>query len=138
MDGRYSEKHSARFHPLLGFLARIPAVKTNGSPWGGFGTGEDENGLWWVKLTIDIRHPFAWHAVQEMAYVLNLLSIDDRLPTVFKPVSPPPYMNGGPEDFLSWVIEATDSHATPEQIAKWLESRLPSPVDDMSQWGKDS
>jgi hypothetical protein len=138
MDSRYSEKHLASFHPLLGFLARIPAVKTNKTPWGGFGTGEDANGLWWVKFTIDISHPRAWHAVQEMAYVLNLLSIDDRLPTVFKPVSPPPYMNGGPEDFLSWVIEATDRHATPEQIAKWLEGRLPNPVDDISQWGHDS
>jgi hypothetical protein len=138
MEGLYSEKHSVRFHSLLSFLARIPAIQTNDSPWRGFGTGEDEDGLWWVKLTIDIRHPLAWHTVQEMAHVLNLLSINDRLPTVFKPVSPPPYMNGGPEDFLSWVIEATDPHAMPEQIAKWLEDRLPNPADDTSQWGHGS
>jgi len=134
MSGRYSEKHSVQFHALLGFLARIPAVQTNDSPWGGFGSGESEHGLWWVKLAIDVRHPLAWNAVQELAYVLNLLSIEERLPTVFKPVSPPPYLNGGPEDYLSWVIEATDPQAEPGQIVKWLESRLPNPVDDVSQW----
>jgi hypothetical protein len=137
MSDRYSEKHSAHFHKLLGFLARVPAIRTNETPWGGFGSGESENGLWWVKLSIDVRHPLAWHTVQEMAHVLNLLSIEERLPTVFKPVSPPPYMNGGPEDYLSWVIEATDPHATPVQIAEWLEGRLPKPVDDLAQWAHD-
>jgi len=39
--------------------------------------------------------------------VLNYLSLDERLSTVFMPVSPPPYLNGGVE-FLSWVIECRD------------------------------
>ena len=51
---------------------------------------------WWVKLTIDIADPLAWRVVQELGFVLNDLSLQDKLPTVFKPVSPPPYLNGGP------------------------------------------
>ena len=57
-------------------------------------------------------------------------------PTVFMPVSPPPYMNGGVE-FLSWVIESTKPSFTPDQCADWLEGRLPRPVDDLEKWRID-
>ncbi|MDZ4792308.1 MAG: hypothetical protein SGJ17_14070 [Hyphomicrobiales bacterium] len=103
MDARFEKKHDVRFHDLLAFLARIPALKTDATPWGGFGSGYADNQLWWVKLTIDIRHTLARQTVQEFAFVLNTLSLEQRLPSVFKPVSPPPYLNGGPEDFLSWL-----------------------------------
>jgi hypothetical protein len=43
-------------------------------------------------------------------------------------------MNGGPEDFLSWVIENTHENFTPELAAEWLEARLPDNVDDRNQW----
>jgi hypothetical protein len=66
-----------------------------------------------VKLTIDIGHPLAWHVVQELGHVLNYLSTTERLPTTFKPVSPPPYLNGGPRAFLSWVIECADPGFAP-------------------------
>ena len=59
--------------------------------------------------------------------------MEERLPTVFKPVSPPPSMNGGPDEFLSWVIEAPDDMA-PGTVAEWLEGRLPKPVDDEAAW----
>ena len=72
-----------------------------------------------------------------MAHVLNYLSVDERLPTVFKPVSPPPYLNGGPEDYLSWVIECSDE-MSPDKVAEWLESRLPQPVEDEDAWRKGS
>jgi len=39
-------------------------------------------------------------------------------------------MNGGPREFLSWVIEATDQTFTPAKCAEWLKGRLPQPVDD--------
>ncbi len=39
-------------------------------------------------------------------------------------------MNGGPEDFLSCVIEVYDSVMKPEMIADWLQSRRPNPIDD--------
>lgn len=98
------------------------------------GSGFLEDGCWWLKLIINIDHPFAWNVVQELAHVLNYVSLDERLPTVFKPVSPPPYANGGPRDFLSWVIECKDKNFKPSDCAEWLEGRLPRPVDDLDQW----
>ena len=55
------------------------------------------------------------------------------MPTVFMPVSPPPYLNGG-EEFLSWVIESKEPSFAPEKCCEWLEGRLPRPVDDPEQW----
>ncbi len=129
------EPHHRRFHKLLRFLARIPAVQCNDSPTQGFGTGVEDND-WWVKFDIDIDHALAWHAVQELGFVLNYLSTNERLPTEFKPVSPPPYLNGGPKDYLSWVIECPLS-MPPGTVADWLEGRLPQPVDDLVAWGDD-
>lgn len=119
------------FTKLLTYLERVPAIV------GSIGHGADDAGLWWVKFTIDIRHPLAWHVVQELGHVLNYLSLSERLPTVFKPVSPPPYMNGGPDEFLSWVIECESPDLRPGTCAEWLEGRLPRPVDDLSQWATD-
>lgn len=87
--------------PLVAFLKTVPGVKPS------IGQGVFENGTWWVKRQIDIEHPLAWQVVQELGHILNYMSISEPLPTIFKPVSPPPYMNGGPKDFLSWVIEST-------------------------------
>ena len=66
--------------------------------------------------------------------MLNYLSVEERLPTVFMPVSPAPYLNGGPAEFLSWVIESKDPSFEPGTAAEWLESRMPHPVDDLAQW----
>lgn len=125
-----------RFGRLLDFLARIPALETDDGPGHGIAAGE-EAGAWWVKFSIDIQHHLAWQLVQELAHVLNYLSVDERLPTVFKPVSPPPYLNGGPDEFLGWVIECPDE-MTPNKVAEWLESRLPQPVDDEEAWFDES
>jgi hypothetical protein len=116
------------FRALLDYLTKVPAIV----PPIGSGVGDDA--LWWVKLVIDINHPLAWRVVQEFGHVLNYVSLDERLPTVFMPVSPPPYINGGPRDFLSWVIEARDADFTPADCAEWLEGRLPRPVDDLEKW----
>jgi hypothetical protein len=83
------------FDTLLNFLARVPSIK------GQVGSGFYDSGLWWVKFRIDIHHPLAWRVVQELGHILNLMSIEERLPTVFMPVSPPVYLNGGPDEFLS-------------------------------------
>ena len=115
------------FKSLENYLLKIPAIK---SP---IASGAEDNG-WWIKFTIDIEHELAWHVVQELGHVLNYLSLDERLPTVFKPVSPPPYMNGGPKDFLAWVIECDDVNFKPSTVKKWLEGRLPRPVEDVAQW----
>jgi len=118
------------FKTLEDFLVTVPAIEQP------IGKGR-ENGLWWMKFSIDVTHDLAWNVVQELGHVLNYVSIDERLPTSFKPVSPPPYMNGGPTDYLSWVIECEDEEFKPETCKKWLEERLPKPVDDLDQWSED-
>jgi len=119
------------FAPLTSFLEKVPSIL------GRIGTGAGTDGMaWWVKFTIDVADPLAWRAVQELGYVLNYLSLNERLPTVFMPVSPPPYLNGGVE-FLSWVIECRDPACTPAVVADWLLGRLPRPVDDRENWKLD-
>lgn len=115
------------FSELINYLQEVPAVDV-------FGSGIFENGLWWVKFSIDIQHKYAWQVVQEIGHVVNYVSINERLPTVFYPVSPPPYMNGGPEQFLSWVIETQDVEFTPDDLKEWLSGRLPQPVNDLTAW----
>jgi hypothetical protein len=92
--------------------------------------------MWWCKFALDIKHPLAWRVVQELGHVLNYLSLEERLPTVFMPVSPPPYLSGGPDDYLSWVIETRDPTFSPSDCAEWLEGRLPRPVEDQSVWAE--
>src|SRR5688500_5783493 len=88
-----NQKMDAReFILLTNYLAKIPAINIP------IATGSDEQGLWWVKFQIDIDNDLAWHVVQELGCVVNYLSINERLPTVFYPVSPAPYSNGGPAD----------------------------------------
>src|SRR5262245_46942284 len=113
--------------PLTSFLSKVPAVKVSSSD-------VTPDNYWWVKFTIDIESPLAWNVVQELGFVFNYVSVEERLPTLFKPVSPPPYLNGGPKQFLSWVIESRIADVDPAWIAKTLESRLPNPVDDISHW----
>src|SRR5262245_33046577 len=113
------EKH---FAPLIELLRRIPGVDA------AVGTGRFDTGLWWCKFSIDIENPVAWSVVQELGHILNYVSINEPLPTVFMPVSPPPYLNGGPKEYLSWVIESKAADFSPENCAAWLEGRLPRPV----------
>jgi hypothetical protein len=119
-----------RLEVLKAFLERIPAVSH-------VSISDPSEPYWWAKFTIDIDSPLAWQVVQELGFVLNYIAIDERLPTAFKPVSPPPYLNGGPRDFLSWVIEAEIPFLDAGVIAAYLEERLPNPVDDVSQWKEE-
>ena len=128
-----TSNHHPKFRALIDYLCRVPTVEHNQTPSLGIGAGDDAS-VWWVKFSIDIEHPLAWNVVQEFGHVLNYLSVEERLPTVFKPVSPPPYLNGGPRKYLSWVIECNSADMTPAAIAQWLEGRLPRPVDDVSKW----
>lgn len=115
---------------MIHFLNSIPAVTV-------LAHDGSLNGYWWIKLDIDLSHHLAWHVVQELGFVLNYISLDEPLPTVFKPVSPPPYLNGGPNDFLSWVIESTQENVDPNLIASHLEGRLPRPVHDENEWATE-
>ena len=125
------------FDAILALLERLPAIRL---PAGrrSIGHGISVDGNWWVKFALDLDHPLAWRVVQELGHVLNYLSVEERLPTSFMPVSPPPYLNGGPEDFLSWVIASRDPGFSPAMCVKWLEGRLPRPVDDLAKWDLDS
>ena len=131
-----TEAHHPKFTKLIDFLARIPAIDINDTPSRGFGSGQEDSG-WWVKFSIDIDHDLAWNTVQELGAVLNYLSIEERLASVFKPVSPPPYLNGGPDEYLSWVIEASDQ-LSPGMLADLLEDRLPKPIEDEGAWFGES
>jgi hypothetical protein len=124
------EAITAGLPKLVTFLSRVPGVEVLSSD-------ATPDACWWVKLNIDLDHSLAWQVVQELGFVLNYISLEEPLPTVFKPVSPPPYMNGGPKDFLSWVIEPTCNYIDPAWIAEALEGRMPRPVDDLGQWDSD-
>lgn len=115
---------------LVAFLNQIPGARVISSD-------VTPDAYWWVKLEIDISHKLAWSVVQELGFVLNYISIGEKLPTVFMPVSPPPYLNGGPREFLSWAIESKFNYIDPTWIASELEGRLPNPVSDESQWPQD-
>ncbi len=119
------------FLTLKEYLLEIPGVT------GTIGCGFFESGLWWVKFSIDIDHQLSWRVVQELGHVLNYMSVRNRLPAVFMPVSAPPYMNGGPREFLLWVIESKAKDFTPDKCREWLEGRLPRPVADEKQWEID-
>jgi|SRR5580700_9311832 hypothetical protein len=121
----------AFFRPLKEFLSKVPAIT------GTIGCGSSEDGFWWVKFAIDVEHPLAWRVIQELGHVLNYVSLNERLPTLFIPVSPPPCMNGGPKDFLSWVIECKDADFKPADCKEWLQGRLPRPVYDLEEWEID-
>jgi len=54
--------------------------------------------------------------------------------SIFVPVSPPPYLDGGPEEFFPWAVESTQKDVDPGVIVKWLEGRLPNPVEDLDKW----
>jgi hypothetical protein len=133
LDIRRMNSTTPDFERLFAFIEKLPAIDL---PAGrkSIGHGVFKNGNWWIKFAFDTKHALAWRHVQELGFVLNYVSVEERLPTVFMPVSPPPYMNGG-EEFLSWVIESKEPSFTPDKCAEWLEGRLPRPVDDLKQWG---
>ena len=118
-----------KFSALTTFLKRVPGVKATD-----MGTGKTDNGMWWVKFSIDIHNPLVWSVIQELSFVVNNLSVTEKLPAKFYPVSPPPYLNGGPEQFLGWVIECEHPEFSPKDLCEWLEGRLPNPVDDLTKW----
>jgi len=112
---------------IKGLLTRIPCVNS-------VATSNFGESFWWLKFSIDIKSAIAWTVVQELGHILNYLSVNDKLPTIFYPASPPPYMNGGPEDFLSWVIEPTIPFADTNIIFDHLHGRLPEDYDKEESW----
>jgi len=99
------QPHDQKILPLLEFLARVPAIETGDDPSTGFASEYAADG-WWVRFTIDIDSEIAWETVQEMAHAMNDPANAERPGGAFSPISPAPAQSGGPEEFLSWVIEA--------------------------------
>ena len=118
------------FERIYQFFSKVPSIQNQRIS----AHGTDGQHAWWIKFSIDIHHSLAWQTVQELGHVLNYLSTNERLPTQFFPVSPPPYMNGGPQDFLAWVIQCNHPDFSPDIVCDWLEARLPNPVEDEAQW----
>lgn len=118
------------FDRLYEYFCKVPSVQKNMID----AYGTDGQHAWWFKFQINIEHPLAWQTVQELGHVLNYISRNERLPTQFLPVSPPPYMNGGAKEFLAWVIQCNHADFPPDAVCDWLEARLPNPVDDESAW----
>ena len=118
------------FDRLYEYFAKVPSIQKNLIDT----YGTDGKNAWWFKFQIDVDHPLAWQTVQELGHVLNYISKNERLPTQFLPVSPPPYMNGEAKQFLAWVIQCNHADFPPDVICDWLEARLPSPVEDIEKW----
>jgi len=112
---------------LVDLLNKIPTIRVISSDIGVYSK-------WWIKFDIDINHKLAWRVVQELGFVLNFISLRELLPTTFKPVSPPPYLNGGPDGCLTWVIESEVAFLDPNYIAAVIAERLPNPLNDEQQW----
>jgi hypothetical protein len=119
---------ASNLNALIEFINRIPSVEES------IASGVYANGNWWIKFSLDINNKLAWNVIQEFGHLFNYLSLDERLPTLFYPVSAPPYLNGGPKHYLHWIVESTDTSFSPQTAAEWLEGRLPNPVDDIAEW----
>jgi hypothetical protein len=119
---------STNFNQLSSFLSKVPAIQ----PGIGHGLYEDKN--WWVKFSLDLSNDLAWNVVQEFGHIFNSLSLEERIPAAFYPVSAPPYINGGPADYLYWIIESKDPDFSPDKAKEWLVGRLPNPVDNLEEW----
>ena len=116
------------FEKLAGILDQIPAVK------GVLNSGSDAHRVWWIEFSIDIKHRIAWNVIQEISHILNYASYDEELVSVFKPVSPPPYKAGGPDESLTWTIESRSESFSPGTCAVWLQNKLPDPIDSIDAW----
>jgi hypothetical protein len=108
-------------------LLKIPCIQF-------VATSKKDVAFWWLKFGIDINSKIAWTVVQELGHILNYLSANEKLPTIFYPVSPPPYMNGGPEEFLSWIIEPVIPSVDTNSIYAYLDGRLPENYDQEESW----
>jgi hypothetical protein len=127
LNEKRNEEYLEELKVFKDFLLTIPCITDVMIP-----DSVDRN--WFLKLQIDISSPIAWNFVQEFGHILNYISLDERLPTKFYPVSAPPYLNGGPQDFLYWIIESTQSETNPKFILEYLVGRLPEDVSIEANW----
>jgi hypothetical protein len=118
------------FAPLLESLRTVPAIHDP------IGSGVGTEVRWWVKFGIDIAHPLAWNVVQELTRSELSVARGTAADRIHASLAAAVY-DEGPKDFLSWVIESTDSQFTPGDCAEWLKGRLPRPLSDPAQWNTE-
>jgi hypothetical protein len=111
---------------LARFLHSIPGVE--------FWSGKSDTQGWWVKFGIDPSSGISWHIVLELGHILNSFALRDPLPTVFKPVAPPPQGNNAALEDLAWVIECRKTNFSPIECATVLRQWGPSPASDRKAW----
>lgn len=121
--------HEKKLSKLVTYLNRLPGTQAS--------AGRFTKEGWHVSLSIDIHHPLAWNVVQELGFFCNSPSIGQGSGLEFFPISPPPYLNGGPREFLSWILSYTGSSFSPSEVAKSIEGVLPQPVDDETEWSHE-
>lgn len=119
------------FDGLVDFLKKIPGIHND------IETGSDRENSWMVKFRIDPLHTLAWPVIQRLSCMNTVASANKGLPARFYPVSPVPGPNQAPDDLLHWVIEINDDTYGPGELQKWLEEKLPNPVEELAQWGLD-
>lgn len=122
-----SARHAA-VRRLAAVVRKLPGVHRS------IGTSTPEEAFWWLKFSIDTEHPLAWHVIQRLGYVLNYYSLEYKFHVSFYPASPPPALNGGPREFLSWVIEARLRYVDPRPIHKALRQELPARLSSEAEW----
>lgn len=121
--------HEKKLSKLVAYLNRLPGTQAS--------AGRFTKEGWHVSLLIDIDHSLAWNVVQELGFFCNSPSIGQGSGLEFFPISPPPYLNGGPREFLSWTLSHTGSNFSPSEVAKSIEGVLPQPVEDEAEWPHD-
>ncbi len=116
------------FGTLIAYLQRVPGIA------GPISSGRLDDGNWWVKFRIAPARLERRSGVGVRAQLpLHQRTTADGLHAGVRG----PYLNGGPRDYLSWVIESKDPKFKPGTCMKWLDERLPRPVEDTSAWPKD-
>ena len=122
-----ASKRQAGVDALADLIRQLPGVHPS------VGRSTPEDAFWYVKFSLDRTHPLAWHVLQRLGFVFNYISLEFRYSTVFMPVSPPPYLNGGPE-FLNWAVEAKVPFYDPRHVTRALRAELPEHLGRAKAW----
>ena len=81
LDVRRMSNTTPDFERLFAFIEKLPAINLPAARKS-IGHGVFKNGNWWIKFALDTKHALAWRHVQELGFVLNYVTVGERLPTV--------------------------------------------------------
>jgi hypothetical protein len=118
-------KHN--FNKLNTLLLSIPCVKS-------VDCYDEMEDLWSCHIRMDLTHEIVWHLIQGIAFVINDTSITGKLPATFYPTSPPPYLNGGPYNYLHWIIRSESPEFIPDYCCEWFINRFPNNPEFNESW----